>query len=126
MTFRASLRLLQACRVTLFTRANCSLCVDAKKTLSTVWDTRPFVFKEIDVMQRDQKDWRDLYEFDTPVVGFCFKLRETARVNGQIHISRTDAGNEQARTASKATKLMHRFKPEEVCQKMDLVENGPE
>lgn len=65
---RAANRLLQACRITLFTRANCSLCTDAKHTLSAVWDTRPFVFREVDVMKPDQTAWRNLYEFDTPVV----------------------------------------------------------
>lgn len=62
-------RLLQrACQITLFTRANCSLCTKAKQTLSNVWDTRPFMYKEIDVMTPEAKGWRDLYEFDTPVV----------------------------------------------------------
>ena len=64
-----SARLLQhACRITLFTRPNCSLCTKAKQTLSSVWDVRPFEFKEIDVMRPEEKSWRDLYEFDTPVV----------------------------------------------------------
>jgi hypothetical protein len=36
--------------------------------LSNVWDSRPFIYKEIDVMTLDGKKWRDLYEFDTPVV----------------------------------------------------------
>jgi Glutaredoxin-like domain (DUF836) len=62
-------RLLQhACRITLFTRANCSLCTNAKTTLSTVWDVRPFIYREVDVMTPEGKIWRDLYEFDTPVV----------------------------------------------------------
>jgi hypothetical protein len=32
---------------------------------------RPFEYKEIDVMKESEeaKRWRDLYEFDTPVVG---------------------------------------------------------
>lgn len=64
-----SCRLLQhACRITLFTRANCSLCTKAKQTLSAVWDVRPFIYREIDVMTPEEKSWRDLYEFDTPVV----------------------------------------------------------
>jgi glutaredoxin len=63
------MKLLQhACRITLFTRANCSLCTKAKQTLSSVWDVRPFEFKEIDVMKLEEKNWRDLYEYDTPVV----------------------------------------------------------
>lgn len=57
-----------ACRITLFTRANCSLCTDAKRVLSSVWDSRPFEYREIDVMKAEEKRWRDFYEFDTPVV----------------------------------------------------------
>jgi hypothetical protein len=68
-----SVRLLQhACRITLFTRANCSLCTNAKQTLSAVWDARPFDYKEIDVMKPEGKSWRDLYEFDTPVASSLF------------------------------------------------------
>lgn len=33
-----------------------------------MWDKRHFDYKEIDVMKPEEKRWRDLYEFDTPVV----------------------------------------------------------
>lgn len=62
-------RLLQACRVTLFTRKNCGLCIEARTVLSDVWDSRPFVFNEIDIIQPEFKGWRDLYDMDVPVVG---------------------------------------------------------
>lgn len=66
---RATCRLLQACRITLFTRENCGLCGEARSVLSDVWDTRPFQFKEVDIIKSDAKPrWRDLYEFDVPVV----------------------------------------------------------
>ena len=66
---RPSARLLhRASRITLFTRANCSLCDDAKLVLSRVWNKKPFEFEEIDVMAPAEKQWRDIYEFDTPVV----------------------------------------------------------
>lgn len=68
INMQPSTRLLQVCRITLFTRANCSLCTSAKRALSNVWDSRPFVYKEIDVMTPERKNWKDLYEFDTPVV----------------------------------------------------------
>ena len=29
---------------------------------------RSFEYKEVDVMAEGQKEWRELYEFDTPVV----------------------------------------------------------
>lgn len=66
---RATFRLLQqACRITLFTRPNCKLCTDAKVALSNVWDARPFEYQEVEIMKEEGKMWRDLYEFDTPVV----------------------------------------------------------
>jgi hypothetical protein len=40
--------------------------------LSEVWDVKPFEFKEIDVMRPEEKNWRNLYEFDTPVVSPLF------------------------------------------------------
>lgn len=63
-------RLLQhACRITLFTRENCGLCTQAKSVLSDVWDRRPFEYREVDIIKSQQiPRWRDLYEFDVPVV----------------------------------------------------------
>lgn len=55
-------------RLTFFTRQNCSLCTDAREVLSKVWDKRPFEYTEIDVMAAQQQKWKNLYEFDTPVV----------------------------------------------------------
>ena len=59
-----------ACRITLFTRQNCSLCDEAKQVLAKVWDKKPFEYDEIDVMAMQQ--WKALYEYDTPVVSFPF------------------------------------------------------
>jgi hypothetical protein len=36
--------------------------------MSKVWDRRPFEYTEIDVMATHQTKWKNLYEFDTPVV----------------------------------------------------------
>jgi hypothetical protein len=36
--------------------------------MSKVWDRRPFEYTEIDVMAANQTKWKNLYEFDTPVV----------------------------------------------------------
>ncbi|WP_428329706.1 glutaredoxin family protein [Mucilaginibacter sp.] len=66
---RPSPTLLQhTARITLFTRANCSLCETAKTVLSNVKKSQEFEYNEINVMEPGQKQWRDLYEFDTPVV----------------------------------------------------------
>jgi glutaredoxin len=59
-----------ACRITLFTRSNCKLCSDAKEVLSNVWDKRPFEYDEINVMEHSDQKWKNMYEFDTPVVSF--------------------------------------------------------
>lgn len=60
--------LAKASRITLFTRAHCSLCDDAAKILRRVYQRRPYLLKKIDVMAKGRKPWRDLYEYDTPVV----------------------------------------------------------
>lgn len=65
---RPSARFLNACRLTLFTRPNCKLCDDAKLSLSQVWDKRPFDYEEIEVMKPGKESWKNVYEFDTPVV----------------------------------------------------------
>lgn len=65
---RVSSRILQSCRITLFTREHCGLCTQARSVLSQTWDKRPFVFKEIDIIKPEAKAWRDLYDLDVPVV----------------------------------------------------------
>jgi glutaredoxin len=63
-------RLLQACRITFFHRTNCGLCHQAKGVLSDVWDKRPFAYKEVDLAEPSSESWKNLYDFDIPVVGF--------------------------------------------------------
>lgn len=102
-------RLLQSCRITLFSREGCGLCTQARAVLSGVWDERPFAFKEVDITKPESQAWRDIYEFDVPV----------------IHISKANQPEEDASLSSKAVKLMHRFRPEDVKAKMEeLVENS--
>ncbi|KAF3769120.1 glutaredoxin 2 [Cryphonectria parasitica EP155] len=105
---RLTNRLLQQCRITLFTREHCGLCVSARSVLSDVWDTRPFVFKEVDIVKPENKTWRELYDFDVPV----------------IHISRASQPEEDPKLASKALKLMHRLTPDQVKAKMDEAEKA--
>ncbi|KAJ1333841.1 glutaredoxin family protein [Microdochium nivale] len=107
---RPSTRLLQhACRITLFTRENCGLCTQARSVLSNVWDTRHFEYTEIDIIKSESKSrWRDLYEFDTPV----------------IHVAKASNPEEHPQAASQAIKLMHRFTEDEVKAKMDAAEQS--
>lgn len=74
-TMFASRRLLQACRITLFTRDNCSLCTTAKDVLSRVGSKRPFVFATVDLARPESRPWRELYDFDIPVVSFARQRR---------------------------------------------------
>ncbi|KAF7554667.1 hypothetical protein G7046_g6749 [Stylonectria norvegica] len=106
----ATRRLLQSCRITLFTRETCGLCTQAKSVLSGVWDKRPFAYTEvnIDIAKPESKVWRDLYDFDVPV----------------IHISKVNAAAEDATKSGKAIKLMHRFTVEQIEAKMDKVEKS--
>ncbi|KAL0938846.1 glutaredoxin domain-containing protein [Colletotrichum truncatum] len=105
---RRLLQQAQTCRITLFTRDNCGLCLRAKSALSNVWDRRPFNFKEIDITAPEAKRWKDLYDFDVPV----------------IHISKVEAPEESPdpKVVGKAVKLMHRFDPDQIEAKMDQVE----
>jgi len=59
---------MHSARITLFTRANCSLCSTAKSVISNLGKKRSFEYNEVDVMAAGQQQWKDLYEFDTPVV----------------------------------------------------------
>ncbi|KAG6036184.1 hypothetical protein E4U19_003567 [Claviceps sp. Clav32 group G5] len=102
----ASQRLLQACRITLFTRDNCGLCAQAKGVLSNVWDQRPFAYREVNLALPESNAWRELYDFDIPV----------------IHVSKSSAEEEQVSSAGKAVKLMHRFTTDQVQAKMNQVE----
>ncbi|KAK3076004.1 hypothetical protein LTR53_000181 [Teratosphaeriaceae sp. CCFEE 6253] len=105
---RATTALLQhVLRLTLFTRANCSLCTDAKGVLSNLRDKRHFEYEEVDVMAAGQSKWKDMYEFDTPVV----------------HIDSTGNRDQACETTAHARKLMHRFSVTEVITAMDEVEH---
>src|ERR1700761_7469772 len=65
--------LARACRITLFTRVNCSLCTSAREVLQRVNQKRPFEFHQIDVMEPQNSKWK-IYEFDVPVVSCTFSL----------------------------------------------------
>ncbi|KAI9738653.1 MAG: hypothetical protein M1834_008158 [Cirrosporium novae-zelandiae] len=104
----ARLLLQQSSRITLFTRVNCSLCTIAKTTLIMIQKRRPFEYREIDVMAPGQKRWRDIYEFDTPV----------------IHVQKNKQEAGEPDLAAEAKKLMHRFTEEEVETLMDEAERA--
>ncbi|KAK3652615.1 hypothetical protein LTR56_001980 [Elasticomyces elasticus] len=102
---RATKALLQsALRLTMFSRPNCSLCDDAKVVVRRVMEHRPAEYKEYDVMNAGNERWKDLYEFDTPVV----------------HIDRMGS-LPNGETTAQAKKLMHRFTEAQLQAAMDAV-----
>ncbi|EEH41411.1 glutaredoxin domain-containing protein [Paracoccidioides lutzii Pb01] len=103
---RPTSRLLQNTRITLFTRVNCSLCDTAKNTIAKLADKKPFLYSEIDVMAPQNKTWKDVYEFDVPV----------------LHVQRVlSKVNDDRKTLSNPKKLFHRFTEEEIEKAMKEV-----
>jgi hypothetical protein len=96
-----AIRLGQSARVTLFTRAGCGLCDTAKHNVLQLHKRRPFEYSELDIMHPSHKLWKDVYEFDVPVL--------------HVH-SAKDA------TLSDPKKLFHRFSEQEVEKLVDEVE----
>jgi glutaredoxin len=94
-------RLLQAARVTLFTRAGCGLCDTAKHTVTQLHKRRPFDYSEVDIMVSGNKEWKDVYEFDVPV----------------LHVQSTTSGS-----LSDPKKLFHRWTEQEVETLVDNAE----
>lgn len=91
----------QPARLTLFTRAQCGLCDTAKLTLSKFQQRRTVRYTEVDIMVPENKKWKDVYEFDVPV----------------LHVQ--SASSEEQ---SKLRKLFHRFSEAEVEKVVDEVE----
>lgn len=82
----------QAVRVTLFTRAGCGLCDTAKRTVVNLNQRKQFDYSELDIMMPENKAWKDVYEFDVPV----------------LHVQPSSAD------LAEAKKLFHRFTEQEI------------
>ncbi|KIX94448.1 uncharacterized protein Z520_09834 [Fonsecaea multimorphosa CBS 102226] len=105
---------LSSIQLTLFTRANCGLCDVAKARIGEFMSSsssnanktkqpapRVVNYTEIDIMDPAQTKWREVYEFDVPV----------------LHVDYA-----QTPTLDAAKKLMHRFTAQEVENAVDEVE----
>ncbi|EER42329.1 hypothetical protein I7I51_05165 [Histoplasma capsulatum] len=104
---RTSIRLFQNAQLTLFTRVHCSLCDTAKNTIAKLRERKPFTYSEIDVMTPQNKRWKDVYEFDVPV----------------LHVQRVlSTSNDGGETLSDPKKLFHRFTEQEVEKAIKEVE----
>lgn len=89
-------------RVTLFTRVGCGLCDTAKRTVVQLGQRKPFDYAEVDIMLPEHKAWRDVYEFDVPV----------------LHVQHGAAADSSA----PVKKLFHRFTEQEVETLVDKAE----
>lgn len=82
----------------------------AKSRIVEVQKRRPIHYAEIDIIDPGQQKWRDVYEFDVPV----------------LHIDRVASEKHAApeTTIDAAKKLWHRFTVEEVEKAVDELEQG--
>ena len=95
-------------RLTLFTRSNCSLCDVAKSKIAEVQKKRTIEYNEVDVMAPGQKQWKQLYQYETPV----------------LHIERVFHTNSKPNIVTEAKKLWHRFSAEDIEKLVDEAEQG--
>lgn len=95
---RTCLLLQHTARITLFSRPNCSLCDTAKSTIDQLAQNRSFDYSVVDVMAASQEQWRDVYEFDTPVV----------------HVQRVHHTYSKPDIVTEPKKLFHRFTEEQL------------
>ncbi|KAJ5689913.1 hypothetical protein N7462_004305 [Penicillium macrosclerotiorum] len=94
-------------RLTLFTRAGCGLCDTAKHAVIQVQKRRPFDYVEKDIMDSENKSWKDVYEFDVPV----------------LHVQSVKGGQPAQADLSDPRKLFHRWTEQQVEQLVDEAEN---
>ena len=95
-------------RLTLFTRSNCSLCEVAKSKIAEFQKKRTVEYNEVDVMAADQKPWRRLYQYETPV----------------LHVERVFHTPSKPSVMTEAKKLWHRFSVEDIEKLVNEAEKG--
>lgn len=93
-------------KLTLFTRANCSLCDVAKSKIAEVQGKRTVEYDEIDVMAAGQREWKKLYQYETPV----------------LHVERVFHTYSKPNVVSDTKKLWHRFSAEDIEKLVDEAE----
>lgn len=95
-------------RLTLFTRENCSLCDVVKSKIADVQKRRTVEYSEVDVMAPGQKQWKQLYQYETPV----------------LHVERVFHTYSKPNVVTEAKKLWHRFSVEDIEKLVDEAEQG--
>lgn len=54
--------------VSLYTKAGCTLCDEAKAILETIRETSPHSLELVDITDTDKVDWWNRYKYDIPVL----------------------------------------------------------
>ena len=80
----------------------------AKSRIVELQKKRPIDYSEIDIMEAGQQKWKEVYDFDVPV----------------LHVDKVTSLKEGP-TLDAAKKLMHRFTVEEVEEAVSEVEQRP-
>jgi glutaredoxin len=107
MRATSALRMYTA-QLTLFTRANCGLCDTAKARIQEVLKKRTVEYHEVDIIAPENQEWRNMYEFDVPV----------------LHVERVFHTYAKPNIVTEAQKLMHRFTVEDMETLIDMTEQG--
>lgn len=108
---RPSLALrMYSARLTLFTKSDCGLCDTAKVRLAEVQKRRTVEYREVDIMDKANKEWLDCYAFDVPV----------------LHVSRVFHTYSKPDIVSEEKKLFHRFSEQDVEALIDDAEQQVE
>ncbi|KAJ5358135.1 hypothetical protein N7541_005293 [Penicillium brevicompactum] len=98
--------LFASARLTLFTRAGCGLCDNAKNTVLQFQKRRSFEYVEQDIMAPGNEPWKEVYDFDVPV----------------LHVQSVKDGLPKQAELSDARKLFHRMTEAEVEQSVNEAE----
>lgn len=93
-------------RLTLFTKADCGLCDVAKANLAKVRERRTVDYQEVDIMDKDNRKWKNEYAYDIPV----------------LHVSRVFHTYSKPDIVSQEKKLFHRFSEAEIEALIDEAE----
>lgn len=104
----ASVLRMYTAHLTLFTHQHCSLCHVAKASLATFLERRPVSHAEIDIFEPEHKQWRDLYEYDVPV----------------LHVERVHHTYSKPDLKTMVAKVMHRFTDKDVEAAVDQAEGA--
>ncbi|KAG7374953.1 glutaredoxin-like domain DUF836 containing protein [Nitzschia inconspicua] len=54
--------------ITLYTKESCTLCDKAKDVLLAIKDQHPHSLQQVDITDREHREWWDRYKYDIPVL----------------------------------------------------------